>query len=555
MLRRLTTQSVTLLMAALLVACQSPSQRNANRGVADVKSQLPAAAKPAAPKPPAALERELLSGLVAPPPMPEQRINVSAKDTDVRDLLAGLVKGTPYSLALHPGVVGKVTLDLHNVTLADVFSVLEDLYGYDIRRQGNLVRVYPAGLRTETLAVNYLLMSRKGLSRTSITSGQLTESNRNNNGNYANNNNGFDNNNNGNGNGSLNNNSSEMTSGTRLESRSEADLWDQLEKVLNAMVGKGDGRMVAVDPLAGLVTVRAYPDELRNVKDFLTQTQDHLQRQVVLEAKIIEVTLNNDYQQGINWQRAFEDATGRNQFNLTTSGVTPSNALSAALGGVTAVTFSKGDFGAVINLLDTQGDTQVLSSPRVTATNNQKAVIKVGSDEYFVTDVQSQLTNSGTSTNTISNGIQLTPFFSGIALDVTPQISADGHVLLHVHPSVTDVSEQIKTLSLSGSTEPTVLPLAHSDIRESDTIVRAKSGDVVVIGGLMRTNNRQQVSKTPLLGDIPWLGQLFTSRRDVKEKTELVILLKPVVIEGSQDWAPQLDRSRELLDKWYPKAR
>jgi len=323
------------------------------------------------------------------------------------------------------------------------------------------------------------------------------------------------------------------------------------------MVGKGDGRMVAVDPLSGLVTVRAYPDELRNVRDFLTQTQDHLQRQVVLEAKIVEVTLNNEYQQGINWTQALLYDKGNTSLNLTTSGVSLGNTITSTLGGVSALTFTSTDFTSVINLLDTQGDTQVLSSPRITATNNQKAVIKVGSDEYFVTDISSNASTTTSSTSNISSDIELTPFFSGIALDVTPQISADGHVLLHVHPSVTDVEEQDKTITVTsnGETNETTLPLAYSDIRESDTIVRAKTGDVVVIGGLMRTNTKQQTSKTPLLGDIPWLGQLFTSRHDVKQKTELVILLKPTVIEGSQDWIPQVNRTNALLDKWYPEGK
>jgi len=205
----------------------------------------------------------------------------------------------------------------------------------------------------------------------------------------------------------------------------------------------------------------------------------------------------------------------------------------------------------MINLLKTQGDVSTLSSPRVTALNNQKAVIKVGSDEYFVTDV-STTTVTGTST-TSTPDVELTPFFSGIALDVTPQIAADGKVLLHVHPSVIDVTEQQKSIDLGGDS-PLTLPLAYSDIRESDTVVEARSGDIIVIGGLMRTNKQQQVSKVPLLGDIPWLGEAFTNRKNVNAKTELVIMLKPQVVE-SNTWQQELQRSAELLDKWYPEAQ
>ena len=197
-------------------------------------------------------------------------------------------------------------------------------------------------------------------------------------------------------------------------------------------------------------------------------------------------------------------------------------------------------------MLETQGNVQILSSPRVTATNNQKAVIKVGQDEYFVTDV-STTTTTGTSTTTTPE-LTLTPFFSGIALDVTPQINDLGEVILHVHPSVTETSEQEKVVSLSG--ESIVLPLAQSNIRESDTIIRAASGEIVVIGGLMQTSVTDNSSKTPLLGDIPLVGKLFSQTSEIQRKKELVILVKATVVGGGT-WQQQLDRSSELLKRWY----
>lgn len=140
-----------------------------------------------------------------------------------------------------------------------------------------------------------------------------------------------------------------------------------------------------------------------------------------------------------------------------------------------------------------------LSSPRVTATNNQKAVIKVGNDEYFVTGISSTTQSSSTTTSTTPD-IELTPFFSGIALDVTPQIDDEKNVLLHVHPSVIDITQQDKQIDLSGlngssASSVVSLPMAFSNIRESDTVVQAKSGDIIVIGGLMKTNKEQLVTK------------------------------------------------------------
>nr|MBL0711612.1 hypothetical protein [Colwellia sp.] len=176
------------------------------------------------------------------------------------------------------------------------------------------------------------------------------------------------------------------------------------------------------------------------------------------------------------------------------------------------------------------------------------AIIKVGEDEYFVTDVSST-TTTGTSTTTIPE-VELTPFFSGISLDVTPQIDEDGSVILHVHTSVTRTEEQNKTIVLGKET--LVLPLAQSRVRESDTIIRAKSGEVVIIGGLIETYKIDLESKTPFLGDIPYLGELFKSKSEKTQKRELVIMLKPIVV-GQDTWKTQLQDARALLKKWFPE--
>jgi MSHA biogenesis protein MshL len=238
--------------------------------------------------------------------------------------------------------------------------------------------------------------------------------------------------------------------------------------------------------------------------------------------------------------------TGNTDFSLSTTAGTLGNDISATLGGVTSLAFLNKDFSGVLSLLSTQGNVQVLSSPRVTAINNQKAVIKVGDDEYFVTDVSSDSTVTSTTTS-ISPDIELTPFFSGIALDVTPQIDDKGTVLLHVHPSVIETAEQQKVVTMDD--EQIVLPLAQSTIRESDTIIRAGSGEIVVIGGLMQTSQTDVVSKTPILGDIPLFGELFKNRQVSETKKELIILLKPTVV-GHDTFEQQLETSRQNMVDW-----
>ena len=488
-----------------------------------------------------------------PMTIPEKRMRIAAHDVDAVEFFGSLFKGSRYSVAVHPGVAGVISVELKDVTLQEALATVGDMYGFDVQRKGNVFHVYPAGLRTETIPVNYLMMARRGLSRTSVSTGGVT-ANDNNNGN----NNNFDNglNNSGNNNSQGNTASGDNnTNSTRIETDSNNDYWTDLRDALQTLIGTGEGRAVITSPQAGLVTVRAYPKELKAVREFLDQSGEHLKRQVVLEARILEVSLNEGYEQGVDWSGLSaswdggKGITGGGSLLDSPIASTP-NQIFRALGGGAGFTISDGNFNVAVSLLKTQGDVNTLSSPRVTATNNQKAVIKVGTDEYFVTNASTTTTTSGTSAPIVTPNVELTPFFSGIALDVTPQIDEQGKVLLHIHPSVIDTEEQSKTINV-GTADPLVLPLAKSSIRESDTVVQANNGDIIVIGGLMKTDRQEIVSKVPLLGDIPWVGEAFTNRRESNRKVELVILLKPTVVE-KDTWQKELQRSSELLDKWYP---
>ncbi|WP_373295379.1 pilus (MSHA type) biogenesis protein MshL [Thalassotalea profundi] len=476
----------------------------------------------------------------------EKRLAIAANSVDAQQFFAALVEDSPYSIAIHPDVSGTISLNLKDVTLSEAFDVIEQLYGYEVRRSGRVIQIYPAGIRTETIPLDYLFVKRFGTSSMRINSGGVSENDPNS-GTSNNNNSNNSNNNRNNNSNNQNNQQQNNNSGTNVYTESESDFWLELEETLSALIGSENGRSVIVSPQAGLVTVRALPQEISAVKRFITDTQGHLRRQVIIEAKIMEVTLNDDYQQGVRWDQVLGHA-GSTDVTFSTSGSIAGNVISSSIGGVTGLSFLNKDFSGVIDLLQTQGNVQVLSSPRITATNNQKAVIKVGEDEYFVTDVSSTIT-TGTATTTTPQ-VELTPFFSGIALDVTPQIDANGEVILHVHPSVTVTDEQTKTIRLSN--EDIVLPLAQSSVRESDTIIRAKSGEIVVIGGLIETRKVDSESKTPLLGDIPVLGELFKSKSKLTEKKELVIMLKPIVI-GQDTWKNQLKDARALLKEWFPE--
>ncbi|EKO3370679.1 pilus (MSHA type) biogenesis protein MshL [Vibrio fluvialis] len=475
-----------------------------------------------------------------------KRFRIQANNVDAKAFFASLVQNSEYSVALHPAVEGRITVNLTDVTLDEALNVVRDLYGFDIEKVGKVIQVYPAGLRTVTIPVDYLQFKRSGRSLTAITTGTITNTDTSSNNTSSSSSTSSS---------STNNSSSNSTTtargGTEIETLSESDFWPQLEKAVSRLIGSGRGQSVVVTPQAGVLTLRAYPDEVREVRQFLNVSQQRMQRQVILEAKILEVTLTDGYQQGINWSN-MSMGNGKvviDRVGAATSTLPGLDTIGTLLSGQTNITVSDGSFESVLSFMSTQGDLNVLSSPRVTAANNQKAVIKVGSDEYYVTDLSS-VVGSGDNTEAAPN-VELTPFFSGISLDVTPQIDDKGNVLLHVHPSVIEVEQQDKEITYNDSTF--TLPLARSSIRESDSVIRAQDGDVVVIGGLMKTNTTNKVSKVPFLGDIPALGHLFRSTSELTEKTELVILLKPTVV-GVNTWQKELERSRDLLQEWFPDA-
>lgn len=480
---------------------------------------------------PGALPADISSQLLPPLSSSQQqdeRFDVDASGIPAASFFAALVEGTRYNVVVHPGVTSNISLRLGDVTVPEVMDIAADLYGLDITRNGRLFRVAADEVQTRLFPIDYLHFKRKGGSETRVSSGQVSSARSNNSS------------------GSSDNTGSGETRnlvGTTISTQTESDFWQDIQNALAMIVGR-DGGQVVVNPGAGLVMVRAGSEDLRMVEDYLRRTELIMQRQVVLEAKILEVTLNEGYQQGISWADVQSSAGRANYFTSQSLG---GQALrSPDIGGLFSATVSAGDFTGLIQLLGEQGNVQILSSPRISTINNQKAVIKVGTDEFFVTDIDFDDNNSAvTATDSTSTSVELTPFFSGISLDVTPQISEDGAITLHVHPSVSEVADQEKIITI-GERDVT-LPLARSTVRETDSVIRAESGQIVVIGGLIQSSSEDDNATVPFFSEIPLLGELFKQRRFESRKSELVILLRPVVANASQMQA-DVRASRERMN-------
>jgi len=563
---------LTIIITLLLTSCAAGPPRGGsvadeiNQSLQESTQQAVAKNKPgilppevsAALMPPLNIE---FSGITRAPP--ERRFDITVDRINARTFFMSLAKDTPYNMVAHPGIKGKISLSMKNVTINEVMETVRNVYGYEFNRSNNGYEVLPAKLRSKIFTIDYLNVKRSGLSNVRVSSGQVQTSQKNRSGSRSGRTGTNSGTNNSNGSGR-----STAVSGSQVSTRSESSFWAELTVALQAIIGIEEGRKVIVNAQSGIVVVRAMPAELRAVEKYLQTTQNIIERQVILEAKILEVELSDGFQSGVNWSVLGKGNNGDSviagQFggsSVFTSGVSnlqgqsdalnPANPgglrsdVASAFGGMFAMSLDIGDFTGFLEFLETQGEVHVLSSPRVSTVNNQKAVIKVGTDEFFVTDVNTNTNTAlgGASANQSVN-VELTPFFSGVALDVIPQISEDGMVTLHIHPSVSEVTERVKQISLSSISQLSV-PLALSMIRESDSIVRARSGQVVVIGGLMQNQTRNKKTSIPLLGDLPLIGGLFRHEQKITRKSELVILLRPIVVDNDNVWAGEMQKITE----------
>ncbi len=452
----------------------------------------------------------------------KQFYSFSFREADVKDVCRAISKQTNYNVIVEPDVKGVVTLDLREVILPKALDYILQPLNYTYKIEGRTIHVSKPKLQTRMFPVNYVALRKMGTSTLSATIGGGTGT-----GTGSPGQTGYP------GGGGYVPTTGTGTPGTTggaasqgmgmlsLTSISESDLWKNLEENLKSMLSK-DGK-VAVNQQGLMIFVTDYPQNLDDIAMFLKAIEGTIHRQVMIEAKIVEVFLSKENRQGVNWnliQGKIGEFTvkGSQAFLNPNPTISTGQSLSSSL---PFFRFFVGNGSLDVNstfmeLLKTQGELNIVSSPKIATLNNQRAVIKVATqDVYFV----------GTTTSTTTTPLATyTPNFMtvGLILDVIPQIDTGANIILYIHPMLT---EKVDTVKAPDGSEVPIL-----QVREADTIVRIRDGETVVIGGLIKDKRQNDQQSIPVISSLPLIGPLFKAKQESSDKSELVVFLTPRIL-------------------------
>ncbi len=410
-------------------------------------------------------------------------------------------------------------INIKNMSLGEIFDVLVGAKGLDYNYERNILRI--SGLKTRTFKIDYVNTERSGTSNTDISLTGDTGS--------------------GAGAGKSDDDGSKggsLSTGASITSSDKFSFWATMEKELNDILNSPSDNFKAPAPIinreAGLVTVSGTTKQINRIAGYIHSMMNRLHRQVLIDVKILSVSLDNSRQTGVNWgelyklqnmQMAYEMLNTNNLSKLANDKIgefgdanPTAHAKFLRLSGNTGIT-------DVIKFLKTQGDVTSISNPKVVTLNNQPAVFSSGDQLYYKLSSSSRQTGSAAATETYNNEI-VKSVFAGILLDITPEITDDGEVILKINPSISSVKSRVKTDESGVRRLPPDLMK-----KQISSVVKLKDGEKVILGGLISSKKGVETSKVPILGNIPLLGYAFQQKKVSEIREELVVIITPHIIK------------------------
>ena len=447
-----------------------------------------------------------------------------ADNLELKTALAMFARANRLNIVPDNDLAGQVTLDVRELPLDEMMQALLEAADCVWYEKNNLIRV--RNTETRIFNVDYLRLSRKNSVHNSADLNDGASGGGGSGGGGSGSSGGGSSGSSGSSGGSSGGTSVSGGGGSSvsLSAENPVDFWADLEKeVLTMLTPQGKS---TVNKTAGLIQVTDRPSALKRLERYLTVTGSHVHRQVEIDAKVYDVTLSDQFQFGIDWNQAAKAYGGQLNYGPSTL---PQSIGSAATGpSALTLLFTNFNTTALVDALKLQGKVEVVTKPRIRTLNNQTALIKVGEERAFFSTATTYLPGTSQTTAIQQSQVQMVTF--GTILSLTPQISSDGWISLDISP-VLSRQTGVETTG-NAATGQTTAP--DMETKQATALVRVRDGTTILMGGLIQTENDKNERKIPLLGDIPYLGKLFTGTFTYKRKTELVILVTPHIVEDSE---------------------
>jgi len=514
-----TTNLLVLIFVASLAACSAtqppkPSSGHITAPVETVSEEIPA---------------PVAQSTFVPPPEPAQKTEIYTivvNEVPVKEMLFALARDASMNVDIHPGIEGKVTINAVKQSMTQILNRISEQVPIRYQIDGKNLVISPDTPFFRTYKINYVNMSRESASNVSVAT-QISSTGPQSGGGGGSN-----------------------SSNTSVTSNVKNDFWVSLvenvkmilkQDEVNVITKKEDEKeneseeeednRIVANPHSGILTVFGNQRQQSRIQEFLDQVLANVQRQVLIEVTIVEVELSDKFQSGIDWGVLSGNGTttGSAISSITPNALKSSPGFSVDLG----IANSSFDFSLGINMLESFGDTKVLSSPKIIALNNQTALLKVVDEKVFfeITMEVQEDTKDIQGKKTFTGEIKTVPV--GIILAVTPQINENGNVAMNIRPTITRITGFVTdpVPRLQGADFDNLIP--EIQVREMESLLQVRDGQTVVLGGLMQNKDSRLNQGVPWFAKIPWLGNLFSYRDEELIKTELVIFLRPVITRNS----------------------